>query len=126
MKSPKTFSWRARGRSFGYAWNGVRLALRGEHNFRIHTIAALLVVAAGCFFELSPNEWIAVVGAIGAVCAAELFNSALEALADRITAEQDPLIGRAKDMAAGAVLLVAIAAAIIGLIVFVPKIVALL
>ena len=109
------FSWASRGRSFRYAAKGIVRLFYEEHNARIHAVAAVVAVAFGCWLGLSAGEWCAVVLCIGAVVAAE-------ALADRITTDQDPLIGKAKDFAAAAVLLTAIAAATVGAIVFIPKI----
>ena len=75
--------------------------------------------------HLSPTEWIIITLCIGLVLAAEAVNSAIEALADRVSAEYDEAIKRTKDLAAGAVLLLAIASAIVGLIIFLPKLIAL-
>lgn len=117
----KGFTLRKRLRSFRYAFNGIRLLVTGEPNAWIHCFAAACVVVAGIWLRLSPTEWIAIVGAIGVVLAAEAINSSLEALADRVSPGYDEAVKRTKDLAAGAVLLLAIAAAIIGLIIFLPK-----
>lgn len=119
------WSWRARGRSFRYAWAGVVSLIRTQHNAWIHLGAMTAVIAAGILFGITATEWALVAICIGGVLAAEAVNSAVEALADRITREQDPEIGRAKDLAAGAVLLTAIGAAVVGLIIFIPYIIAL-
>ncbi len=115
------FTLRKRLRSFGYAFHGIRLLITQEANAWIHCFAAVCVVVAGFFFGISMSEWIAVIFAIGMVLAAEAVNSAIEALADRVTQEYDEAIKRTKDLASGAVLILAIAAAIIGCIVFIPK-----
>lgn len=115
------FTLRKRLRSFRYAFNGIKLLITGEPNAWIHCFAATCAVAAGIWLGLSATEWIAIVGAIGAVLAAEAINSSVEALADRVSPAYDEAIKRTKDLAAGAVLLLAIAAAIIGLIIFLPK-----
>ncbi len=117
------FTLRKRLRSFGYAFHGIRLLITQEANAWIHCFAAVCVVVAGFFFGISVSEWIAVIFAIGMVLAAEAVNSAVEALADRVTQEYDEAIKRTKDLASGAVLILAIAAAIIGCIIFIPKIV---
>lgn len=117
------FTLRKRLRSFGYAFHGIRLLITQEANAWIHCFAAVCVVVAGFFFGISMSEWIAVIFAIGMVLAAEAVNSAVEALADRVTQEYDEAIKRTKDLASGAVLILAIAAAIIGCIIFIPKIV---
>lgn len=119
------FSVRARIRSFRYAFNGLRLLFVDEHNARIHAVATILVVAGAWWFDFSAAEWTAVLLAIGMVISAEAVNSAIERLCDRVSAEHDPMIGQAKDLAAGAVLILAIAAAVVGLVIFTPHIVAL-
>ena len=115
--------FRARLRSFLYAFAGLRLLLREEHNARIHATITVLVVVAGIVLRVSPVEWGVLVICIGMVLSAEAFNSAIERIADYLTTERDERIRDIKDLAAGAVLLCAIAAAIVGLIVFVPHIV---
>lgn len=116
------FSIRKRIQSFKYAFNGIRLLFR-EHNPRIHVAAAALAIILGFSFRISIIEWIIVILLIGLVLAAEAVNSAIERLADRISLEKDPLLGEAKDLAAGAVLFCAIAAAAIGAIIFIPKLI---
>ncbi|MDE6218663.1 MAG: diacylglycerol kinase family protein [Muribaculaceae bacterium] len=117
------FSWKARGRSFVYAFRGIRKLISEEHNARIHTAAAILAIAAGIWLRISATEWAIVAICIGSVLAAEAINSAVEALANKVNPEYDPLIGKAKDFASAAVLLTAIAAAIAGLIIFLPPII---
>lgn len=107
-------------RSFGYAWKGIISCVGKEQNLSFHLIATMLVVGAGFFFGITRMEWIVVVGCIGLVIAAELFNSAIEKLVDLVSPTRHPIAGQVKDIAAGAVLVCAIASAIIGLIVFVP------
>ena len=120
------FSWRARGRSFRYAWSGIRALVAGEHNAWIHCVVAVCVIAAGLWLGLEPWEWCTVALCIGGVLMAEGFNSAIEALADKTCREQDPLIKRAKDLAAGAVLLFVLGAVAAGLIIFLPKLLCLM
>ena len=117
---------RARIQSFGYAWRGIIALVLTQGNALVHLAATFAVVLAGFYFKVTPSEWIALVFAIAAVWVSEGLNTAIEALADRITIEEDAVIGRAKDVAAGAVLLAAIAAAIVGFIVFGPRLLALL
>lgn len=119
------FSWADRARSFRYAFRGIRFLFTGEHNAWIHFAIAVVVVVSGYLLSLSAGEWIAVVFAIGLVLSAEAVNSALEALCDYVSPEYHQAIGRVKDLAAGAVLIVAIMAAVVGCIIFIPKIVAL-
>lgn len=117
------FSWRARGRSFKYAWAGIKALVVGEHNARIHLCAAVAVVVLGLWLGLAPWEWAVVSVCIAGVFMAEGFNSAIEALADKTCTTPDPLIKRCKDMAAGAVLLFVSGTVVAGLIIFLPKIV---
>lgn len=116
----------ARLKSFQFAWKGVCILFSKEENAKIHLFASLLVVGMGCLLSISAMEWIAVILCIGVVFAAEAFNSAIECLANYASPGHHHLIGMVKDLAAGAVLLVAVAAAIIGGIVFVPKLILLL
>lgn len=125
-KSDKPFSWRARGRSFVYAWRGIRYLFRGEHNARIHLCVAAAVIIAGLIFGLSSTEWGVISLAIGLILALEAVNSAVEALADHVSPDFAPLIGRAKDVAAGGVLLGVFGAVGAGIAIFLPKIIDLL
>jgi len=116
------FSLNKRVKSFGFAFNGLKILILEEHNSRIHILSAIVVVIAGYFYQLSALEWIAIVFAIGLVIALEIFNSAIENISDFISPSQDHMIKKIKDLSAAGVLVGAITAAIIGLIVFVPKI----
>lgn len=82
----------------------------------------MLAVALGLWLDISAMEWVAVVVLIGLVLAMEAVNSAVEALCDKVSPQRDPLIEKSKDLAAAAVLLVALAAFVCGLIIFLPKI----
>ncbi len=108
--------------SFVYAFKGIARMFRTEQNAWVHLLAAIAVVILGFIYDLSPGEWIAISIVIGLVFAAELFNTAIEILVDKVSPEQDPKMGMVKDLAAGAVLITAIAALITGLIIFIPKI----
>lgn len=114
------FRLSARLRSFRYAGAGLRTLLRTQHNAWIHAAATLLVIAAGAYFRLAASEWLWLVLAMTLVWTAEAFNTALELLADAVTRERQPLIGEAKDVAAGAVLISALGALIIGGLVLGP------
>lgn len=114
------YDFKKQVRSFKYAWKGIASCVGKEQNLSFHLIATVVVVAMGFFFGITRMEWIAVVGCIGLVIAAELANSAIEKLVDLVSPTRHPLAGQVKDIAAGAVLVCAIASAIIGLIVFVP------
>ena len=107
--------------AFRFAGKGIRRLFREESHAKIHLLAAFCVIAAGFIWRVSPVEWCVLLSCIGGVFMAEGFNTAVEKLADRITTERDPLIGAAKDIAAGAVLLFVIASVAIGLIIFIPK-----
>ena len=109
-------------RSFRFAFRGVGVLFREEHNAWVHLFATILVIAAGFIFQISQIEWALVAFAIGLVFAAEILNSALERLCDIVQPEQDKRIGDIKDLCAAGVLLCALAAAAIGLLVFLPKI----
>lgn len=137
MTTKERFSWKKRGRSFGYAGKGTLTLVREEHNAWIHCAVAVCVIIAAAIFDCSAAEWCLIIICIGGVLSAEAVNSAVEALADKISpcddptlgkssAGFDPMIGKAKDLAAGAVLLAAIAAVAVGLIIFIPKVVNLL
>jgi diacylglycerol kinase (ATP) len=115
------FTLRKRLESFKYAFNGIKTLLAGEANARIHSIATVVVVAAGFLFDLTFTEWIAVVIVIGAVFATEALNTAIERLADVVSPGYHETIKQVKDLSAGAVLFMSIAAAIVGVIIFLPK-----
>ena len=119
--SSDSFSLAARAQSFVFAFKGVGALLRTQHNAWIHALASVLVVAAGLWLGLSALEWCVVVLAMAVVWSAEAMNTALELLADAVAPDHHPLVGRAKDVAAGGVLLASIGAAVVGLVVFVPK-----
>ena len=115
------FTFRKRLASFRYAFNGIRLLIQNEHNAWIHCFTAICVIIAGSFVGLSKTEWIAITIVIGAVLSAEAVNSSIESLADLVSPEYNEAIKKTKDLAAGSVLIMAIAAAIVGLIIFLPK-----
>ena len=120
------FSLRARIASFRNAWKGLSVFVRQEHNAWIHLSMTVLVILAGVLFRISTYEWIAVVFAIGLVISAEAINSAIERLADVVQPNRDERIRDVKDICAGAVLVCAMTAFVIGLIVFLPKLLAFL
>jgi diacylglycerol kinase (ATP) len=113
-------------RSFRYAFRGIRFLLRTQHNAWLHVLATAGVVIAALALRASATDWALLVLAMMAVWSAEAFNTALEQLSDAVSPLDHPLVGKAKDIAAGAVLLSAVGAAIIGLIVFGPRLVAVL
>jgi len=111
-------------RSFGYAFAGIAHMLRTQRNAQIHLAITLLVLAAGVFFRITIAEWLALVLAIALVLSLEALNTAVEAVVDLAAPRFEPLAKRAKDAAAGAVLVSAIGAALAGLLVFVPRLLA--
>jgi diacylglycerol kinase len=122
MKNSK-FSFKARLLSFKFAFIGLKNLIIYEHNARIHTIAAVFVLAAAIYFKIDKYEWLMIVLAIALVFALEAVNSAIESLADFISPQKNELIKMAKDYAAAAVLISALAAFCIGLIIFIPRII---
>ncbi|MBN2614878.1 MAG: diacylglycerol kinase family protein [Bacteroidales bacterium] len=122
----ESFSPKKRVRSFGYAFRGIYNMLRSQHNFWIQLTLGTLAVVMGFALEISRGEWMILALTIGMVLAAETFNSAIESLTDLVQPEQDPRAGWIKDLAAGAVLITAIASVVVGLLIFVPRILALL
>ena len=122
MQDKSPFSFKKRAMSFKYAWQGFLSLVKFEHNSWIHLFVAGLVIAAGVIWKISLMEWCLVSICIGSVIAAESFNSAIEALADKITTENDPIIGKAKDLGAFAVLFLSLMSVTVGLIIFIPKV----
>ena len=119
------FSVGARIRSFRHALRGISATLSTQHNAWIHAAATTAAVAAAVALRIDRMEWLAVVLAIMAVWTAEGLNTAFEALCNVASPEFHPLVERAKDVAAGAVLISAIGAAVVGLLVFGPRLLAL-
>ena len=113
-------------RSFGHAFRGLKVLLQTQPNARIHAVATVLVVAAGVLLRISPAEWALIVLAIAGVWTAEALNTAIEFLVDLVSPDPHPLAGKAKDIAAGAVLIAAIGSAVIGGFVFGPHLLRLL
>jgi diacylglycerol kinase len=120
------FTIKARLKSFNYAFKGIISIIKFQHNFRIHLVIAAAVIIAGLLLGLSTVEWILVITVMGFVLVTEMINSAVEELTDLVSPEEDKKAGLVKDIAAGAVLVSAIAAAITGLLIFIPKILRLL
>lgn len=119
------FSAKDRIRSFGHAGNGLRVLISGQHNAWIHATLTGVAIGLGFALRISGLEWCAIVIVIALVWVAEGCNTALELLADAAVPEQNEKIGQAKDTAAGAVLVAAIAAATVAAIVFLPRLLAL-
>ena len=116
----KIFSIAGRLKSVNHACAGIADLIRSEHNAWIHLLATLLVITLGWRFQISAIEWCVIVLAIAIVWLAEALNTAIEILCDATVPNQNPLIKRCKDMSAGAVMICAIGAAVVGLIIFIP------
>jgi diacylglycerol kinase (ATP) len=119
MRSSK-FSAAARLRSFTYAGRGLCTMVRSQHNAWVHAVATLTVIGVGLLAGLGRLEWFVLVLAIVSVWTAESLNTAFEFLCDVTSPEFHPLVEKAKDVAAGAVLITALGATAIGLLVFLP------
>ncbi|HRU12696.1 MAG TPA: diacylglycerol kinase family protein [Dysgonamonadaceae bacterium] len=108
--------------SFKYAFRGIKVLMHETPNSRIHTILSIMAITLGFVFRISTTEWIAICIVIGLVFAMEAINTAIETLADYACNKQiDSRIAKAKDLAAAGVLMAAIAALVVGIIVFLPK-----
>ena len=120
------FSIKKRIKSFSYAFAGLKVLFKEEHNSWIHAVVAVCAITAGFLLDISAIEWIAIIIVIGMVISAEIVNSSLERTADFIKAERDDRKRDIKDLGAAAVLVCAITAAITGIIIFLPKLIALI
>jgi len=109
--------------SFRNALRGLVQLFRTERNAQIELVIAIVVVALGFLFNFNTQEWFILLLCIFLVIAFEALNTALEKALDRLHPDRHPLIGQAKDLAAGAVLLVSIFAAIVGILLFYPHVV---
>ena len=113
-------------KSFAVAGKGITTALKNELHLRVHLLAAVLVVLAGWLLHISSTEWMFLLMCMGGVITAELFNTAIEKLVDLVSPEYNTKAGFIKDVAAGAVLISAMIAALVGFIIFIPKLIALM
>lgn len=118
----RPFQFTGRLRSFRYAIMGVMRMIQCQHNAWIHAAATLIVLAAGFHLHVSAADWCWIILAISIVWTAEALNTAFEFLADAASPAFHPLVRDAKDVAAGAVLVAAAAAAAIGAIIFWPHV----
>lgn len=109
-------------KSFGFAFKGIKTAFKKGYNLHIQIFAAVIATLLGFVLNITITEWVVIILCIGLVLSAEIFNSAIEQLTDLVSPERNEKAGKVKDLAAGAVLVSAIASAIIGLIIFLPKI----
>ena len=111
--------------SFKYAFEGIAELLKKEKNTRIHLFFTVAAIAAGFIFKISPIEFCIIILTISSVWCAEAMNTAVERAVDLVTHDKKPLAKASKDLAAGAVLITAIGSIFIGLIIFLPKFIAL-
>ena len=125
ISEKKRFSLIARARSFKYATRGIRIIFKTQHNFWIQIVAAATVVVLGLWLNISTTEWSVLILAMAAVLMTEAINTAFEIDIDLTSPEYHPYARDTKDVAAGAVLICVIGAALIGGIIFIPKILAL-
>lgn len=109
-------------RSLNQAWRGILYTWKTEGHFQFHLFAAITVVSLAWWIEVSRFDWLILILAIGSVMGAELMNTALEIVVDMVQPNFHPLAGMAKDVAAGAVLVTAIQAVVIGMVVFFPRV----
>ncbi|MDD8048409.1 MAG: diacylglycerol kinase family protein [Thomasclavelia sp.] len=108
--------------SFKYAFQGIYTAIKNERNMKVHVLATVIVTIMGFIFNISGYEWIMCLLCFGLVISLEMINTAIEAISNVCATSFNPQIKVAKDVAAGAVLVSAIVSAIIGFIIFLPKI----
>lgn len=119
------FSIKDRISSFKYAFDGFKVLLKAEHNAWIHIALSIVAIALGFYFDISNIEWSLVVICIGMVISAEIFNTSMEHIANFIQPDKDERIKHIKDLGAAGVFTTAFAALIVGLIIFIPKIIVL-
>ncbi len=105
-------------KSFGWAMNGLKAVWKEERNFRIHSVITVLVVIAAFVRDFVPLQWVILIFTIALVLMGEIVNTVIEDICDKIQPEQDPVIGKIKDMMAAYVLISAVTAVIIGLFLF--------
>ena len=117
----KKFSWKERGNSFTYAWDGIKAVFRTEHNTWIHLALTVVALLLGFILKISRGEFLVLLIVMTMVWTAEIFNTALEKTMDFISKEKHPQIKLVKDLAAGAVLLTPLSALVVGAIIFIPK-----
>lgn len=123
ISKDKKLSFKRLIKSFRYALEGFKHAFKYEQNFIVHSLVAILVIIFGFIFKISKVEWIIIIIVIGLVLAFELINTALEALVDLVTNEYKELAKVTKDTASAAVLVLAFASIIVGILIFLPKII---
>lgn len=120
LKDKQKNGWSRLINSFSYALQGLREAFFSERNLQIHFFFSVIVIFCGFLFHITKVEWLIVLLLFGGMFSIEMLNTSIEKVVDLITDEYHPLAKKAKDIAAGAVLIYAIIAIIVGLIIFLP------
>jgi diacylglycerol kinase len=110
--------------SFGYALSGLKEALVNEPNIRVHFLIGILAIILGFWLNISSNEWVVVFFTIAFVLVLELINTTLEAIVDIVSPRRHPKAKVAKDVSAAAVFVAAVLAIVVGIIIFLPKLIA--
>ncbi|MCK9219306.1 MAG: diacylglycerol kinase family protein [Bacteroidales bacterium] len=123
QKGDNKFSFSSRIKSFSFAFRGLHEILKNQYNFRIHLAVAVFVIIMGFIFKFNLAEWSVLILTIGSVLSLEAINTALEYFVDLVSPDYNELAGKIKDISAGAVLISAFIAIIIGGILFIPKII---
>ncbi|MEI8060323.1 MAG: diacylglycerol kinase family protein [Ferruginibacter sp.] len=126
MKENKPFRISDRVKSFGYAFEGIVIFFRTQHNAWIHLLATVFVIITGFFLKINASEWCWITSAIIIVIITEMLNTAIEFMCDTFTLDNHPQIKKIKDIAAGAVLIAALGALVIGCLILIPNIIALM
>lgn len=121
MKQVNKFSIKARLKSFLYAFNGLKILFKTEHNVWIHSVSAFIAIIMGFQFKLSIFEWCFIALAIGIVFVAEIINTSIEYLTDFVSPQMDERAKKVKDLAAAAVFISSITSLAIGILIFLPK-----
>lgn len=116
------FSIKKRLLSFTYAFNGLKILIREEHNARLHIIASILAIIFSIIFQINPYEWVVIILCIGLVITTEIVNTSIENIADFISPLHNNQIKKIKDLAASSVLISSLTSLIIAMIIFLPKI----
>ncbi len=111
-------------KSFSYAFKGIATLFTTQPNARVHAFVLTLVIGAGFYFKIERTEWLSITLVAALVLSAEAMNTAIEFVVDLASPDYHPLAGKAKDVAAAAVLLAAFGAVIVGLIIFLPRLLA--
>ena len=108
-------------KSFRYAWNGLRVVIREEQNFRIHMVAGLIVFIAAIWFRIEPMEWVSLIIVAGLVMMAEMVNTIFERIVDVLKPRIHPFAEVIKDMMAAMVVLAVCVSVLVGIIIFLPR-----